>query len=181
MEDYSYNSLANQLLENGIISSNEGNYELNLSNGENFFEKVEEDNFPKTDIEEKQKTPQAPQTSYKRLNEYDSALIKNVSNPIEENFGDKLNIVKRFLEFKKTMLTKGKIGFIEYLEYKFFPKIYRAKLVKEAMNKLHSLNINANELLDKTIPYGENESRYDNLVKYLNYANELNTKLQKKF
>ena len=171
MEDYNYNSLANQLLENGIISSNEGNYELNLSNGENFFEKVEE----------KQETPQAPQTSHKRLNEYDSALIKNASKPIDENFSDKLNIVKRFLEFKKTMLAKGKIGFIEYLEYKFFPKIYRAKLVKEAMNKLHSLNINANELLDKTIPYGENESRYDNLVKYLNYANELNTKLQKKF
>ena len=127
MEDYNYNSLANQLLENGIISSNEGNYELNLSNGENFFEKVEEDNFPKTDIEEKQETPQAPQTSHKRLNEYDSALIKNASKPIDENFSDKLNIVKRFLEFKKTMLVKGKIGFIEYLEYKFFPRIIRNK------------------------------------------------------
>ena len=36
-------------------------------------------------------------------------------------------------------------------------------------------------LLDKTIPYGENELRYGDLVKYLNYANEIQTRLREKF
>lgn len=180
MEDYNYNSLANQLLENGIISSNEGNYELNYST-KNIFEKEEENNT--IEQEAKENPPILPikeKSSHKRLNEYDSTLIKNSSNPVKNN-DEHLSIIKRFLEFKKTMLNKGKLGFLEYLEYRFFPRLYRAKLVKEAMNKLHSLNINTDELLDKTIPYGENESRYEDLVKYLNCANELNTRLQKKF
>ena len=46
------------------------------------------------------------------------------------------------------------------------------------MSKFAELNIDTQTLLDKTIPYGENETRYEDLVKFLNYANELQTRLK---
>ena len=41
------------------------------------------------------------------------------------------------------------------------------------------LNIDTNKLLDKTIPYGEGEMRYQNLIKYISYANEIQAKIKK--
>ena len=64
--------------------------------------------------------------------------------------------------------------------YKFFPKIYAAKLIKQAMEKFHELNIDAKNLLDKTIPYGEEDTRYGELVKYINCASEIQTRLKGK-
>ena len=48
------------------------------------------------------------------------------------------------------------------------------------MSKLLELNIDTKTLLDKTIPYGEGEARYGDLIKYLNFANEIQTRLKKK-
>ena len=48
------------------------------------------------------------------------------------------------------------------------------------MLKFDELNIDTKALLDKTIPYGESEGRYKDLIKYLNYANEIQTRLKKK-
>ena len=47
------------------------------------------------------------------------------------------------------------------------------------MKRLKELNIDTQKLLEKTIPYGEGETRYQNLVKYINYANEIQIKLKK--
>ena len=63
----------------------------------------------------------------------------------------------------------------------FFPKIYKARLAKDALQKLKELDIDTRELLNKTIPYGEEQARYDGLIKYIKYANEIETKINKKF
>ena len=90
------------------------------------------------------------------------------------------DIVKRFLTIKETMLNNGSGNNLEIFLYKFFPKLYKAKLIKESMSKLLELNIDTKTLLDKTIPYGEGEARYGDLIKYLNFANEIQTRLKKK-
>mgnify|MGYP004517780885 CR=1 FL=1 len=115
----------------------------------------------------------------KRLNNYDSNLIenptkeRNVENPIKT-----AKAIKRFLNFKQNSLLNSKLGFKEAFFARFFPRLYKAKLIKEAMSKFAELNIDTQTLLDKTIPYGENETRYEDLVKFLNYANELQTRLK---
>ena len=90
------------------------------------------------------------------------------------------DIIKRFLNIKEAMLNNGSGNNLEIFLYKFFPKLYKAKLIKESMSKLLELNIDTKTLLDKTIPYGEGEARYGDLIKYLNFANEIQTRLRKK-
>ena len=59
-------------------------------------------------------------------------------------------------------------------------KVYMAKLAKDAMQKLTELDIDAKLLSDRTIPYGENEKRYNDLIRYIVCANELQVKMNKK-
>ncbi len=64
--------------------------------------------------------------------------------------------------------------------HKYFPKLYKGFLVKQALNKLKALNQTAGELLAKRIPYGESSQRYDALIEYLSSANTIHAKLIKK-
>lgn len=151
MENNNYNSLANKLIQSGIIQ-----------NSENFFEDFCNNSKKTEEVEKEQETivenPINESKSKKRINKYDLELIGSINNSDE------------FL--KKSL--------IEKLLFKFFPKLYKAFLVKNAMKKLFELNIDEKMLFNKTIPYGENEVRYRDLIKYLNYANELQVKLGNK-
>lgn len=93
----------------------------------------------------------------KRINQYDLELIGQEPTDNQEKSVQSKNII-----------------------FKLFPKIYKAKLAKEAIEKLKTLNIDTKSLSDKFIPYGEGEIRYQNLIKYLKYANELQAKFKDK-
>lgn len=164
MENSAYNSLTQKLIQNGIIPSNE-------AEGDNFFE-AQSNPIVKEEIEPKNK---------KRINQYDLDIIEkdSISNTINFRTIALLKVLKRFVDFKQNKAKKNNLK-IENLFYKFFPKLYKAKLVKEAMNQLFELNIDAKTLLDKSIPYGESDSRYEDLIKYINCANEIQTNLKKK-
>ena len=98
------------------------------------------------------------------------------------SLGAAIKVARQNQQLTQTELSEElDISISELFLYKFFPKVYRAKLIKKAIAKMLELNLDAKSLLDKTIPYGEGESRYEDLVKYLNYANELQTKLKKNF
>ncbi|MBQ8476273.1 hypothetical protein IJ531_04340 [bacterium] len=169
MENSAYNSLTQKLIQNGIIPSNNA-----IEDNSNFFEAaatnpiVEEENIE----EHKNK---------KRINQYDLDLISedNISNTINFKTVASLKVLKRFLDFKQNKAKKRNLK-LENLFFKFFPRLYKAKLVKDAMNQLTELNIDAKTLLDKTIPYGESDTRYEDLIRYLNCANEIQTNLKKK-
>ncbi len=158
MENSKYNSLTEQLIQNGILNS-----KVNDDENQNIFEKyydVElDENYSDSPFLQQDTSPKAPLETKKRINEYDLEL-----------FGAKDT------EFSKSR-TKSRNVF-DYLLFKFFPKLYRAKLIKKAMKKLFDLNIDTKNLFNKTIPYGENEIRYKELIKYLNCANELQHELK---
>ncbi len=163
MDNPLYNSLTEKLIQDGILPSTDFFYQEDDSKNFFKFEEKEEENQTKT---------------RKRLNQYDLDLIGDseiATNPKNKPYES----IKRFLNFKKIKLENGNATLYEIIFSKFFPKIYKAKLVKQAMSKFIELNIDTQTLLNKTIPYGENETRYKDLIKYLNYANELQTKLKK--
>jgi len=117
----------------------------------------------------------------KRINRFDLDIIEkdSISNTINFKTVALLKVLKKFINSKENQAKKSNLK-IENLFIKFFPKLYKAKLVKDAMNQLLELNIDAKLLLDKNIPYGENDSRYQDLIKYINCANEIQINLKKK-
>ena len=167
MENSQYSSLAQKLIQNGILPSEE-------TNTPNFFETAQTNPMVEEEISEENKNK-------KRINQYDLDIIEkeSISNTINFKNIALLKLLKRFVNFKQNKAEKNDIK-LENLFFKFFPKLYKAKLVKDAMNELLELNIDAKTLLDKTIPYGENDSRYRDLIKYINCANEIQTSLKKK-
>ena len=170
-----YNSLTEQLIQNGIIKNEMSD---NKNNIEELFEiEIDEDMSNSPFVERPIEIPKALQKQSKRLNQTD---IDMVSNSEEENITGAFKTIKRFLNIKENLASKGALGNVENFLFAFFPKLYKAKLVRDAMNKLKELNIDTKKLLDKTIPYGESETRYQSLIKYLSYANEIQTKIKKK-
>ena len=125
-----YNSLREQLIQNGFIDE------------ENFFRENDSSN----PFEEEIKTD----LNSKRLNIFE---LDNINKDLD-NFKNPKNFFDRII-------------------YYFFPKIYKAQLVKRAMEKFLDLNIDPKILFDKTIPYGEADLRYKDLVKYLKYASKV--------
>ena len=172
MENSRYNSLTQRLIQNGILPSD-------INESGNFFEASKND--PLSDIEEIKEVEENKNKNKKRINQLDLDLIEKetISNTINFKNIALLKILKRFIDFKQNK-TKQKNLKIENLFFKLFPKLYKAKLVKDAMNELLELNIDAGMLLDKTIPYGENDIRYKDLIKYINCANEIQSNLKKK-
>lgn len=159
MDNIKYNSLTEQLISDGIIPSD-------VSGASNSSNNIENTNLFNTnpyqkEIFEEEKETNATKPNKKRLNNYDLELINKSSKE----------------DYK---IQKEKTTFFEKILFNCFPKLYKAKLIKEAMAKLVELNIDTNALLDKTIPYGESEIRYKDLIKYLNYANEMQIRLNKK-
>lgn len=84
------------------------------------------------------------------------------------------------LEFVNNAFKDKNIKGAKKLIYKIFPALYKAHLAKIALTKLLDLNIDAKTLLDKTIPYGEADLRYKDLIEYLKCANEVQNYLKKK-
>lgn len=207
MENNNYNSLAQQLIQNGILQSENSEFE-NISNDKNnIFENfyginVDEDMthspFIKPVIEEKKEDivesdfesfeteDKIKEKNRKRINQYDLDMIKNsvedetVAKAFNFKMAASLKVLNRFLNFKKNKLNKPVPTNFEEMVFRLFPKLYNAKIVKEAISKLLELDIDAKELLDKTIPYGEGENRYEDLIKYLSYANQIQKKLKGK-
>lgn len=177
MNNSNYSSLVDSLIQNGIISSNQD--EQLDKNIENPFKKDEGLNLEASSNKETEiEIPEALLKKSKRLNQSDFEMISGNTeeNPDTSSF----KIIKRFLNIKQNLAHKGALGNIENFLFAFFPRLYKAKLARDAMLKLKELNIDTNKLLDKTIPYGESEIRYQNLIKYLNYANEIQTKIKRK-
>ena len=167
MENSRYNSLAQKLIQSGILPSDS-------KASENFFE------IPQTNpIIEAEKIKE--NKNKKRINQLDLEIIEkdSIKNTINFKTVALLKVLKKLVDFKEKNAKKRNFK-LENLFFKFFPKLYKAKLVKDAMNELLELNIDAKTLLDKTIPYGENDVRYQDLIKYINCANEIQTNLKKK-
>ncbi len=164
MENSAYDSLTQKLIQNGILPSQN-------TEGENFFE------THSNPIVEEAKEPK----NKKRINRYDLDLIEkdSISNTINFKTVALLKVLKRFVDFKQNKAKNNSFK-LENLFFKFFPKLYKAKLVKDAFSELLALNIDAKTLLDKSIPYGEEDERYQDLVKYINCANEIQANLKKK-
>ena len=170
-----YNSLTEQLIQNGIIK-NETSDKNNID--DLFGIEINEDLTNSPFAEHPIEIPKALQKQSKRINQTDIEMLGDSSD--EKNISNSFKIIKRFLKIKESLASKGSLGNLENFLFAFFPKLYKAKLVKDAMAKLKELNIDASKLLDKTIPYGESETRYQSLIKYLSYANEIQTKIKKK-
>lgn len=173
MNNPNYNSLTEKLIQSGIISNGES--DKNDKEDENFFESAIDENAVDLPIEAID-IPAALQKKSKRLNQSD---LEMVSKELDEVQNNSLKLITRFLNIKQNLASKGALGFIENFLFAFFPRLYKAKLVKDAMKKFKELNIDTKKLLDKTIPYGEGEMRYQSLIKYISYANEIQTKIKK--
>ena len=151
MKNNEYNSLTEKLIQSGIIQTDNS---AQNSPDINFF------NAKNVDINENIQMPDEKEESInrKRINNYDLELLENADVSLEQQ---EENHLQRLL-------------------YKFFPKLYEFKIAKDAIQKMSELGINSDILLDKAVPYGENELRYKNLVKFIKYANEIQTKLKRK-
>ncbi len=152
MDENIYNSLTKKLILNGLINSD--------IESENFFNIEADEDFSNSPFVEKKEKEEKKQPK-KRINRFDLELI---TNPLEDN--------------KKEGFDK--LNNLEKIIFNFFPKLYKAKLAKEAILRLKELNIDTKVLFDKTIPYGESEIRYKDLIKFLKYASEIQSDIEKK-
>ena len=172
MNNLNYDSLANVLKQNGMIPQSES---VELVE-DNFFN-VKTSDFSLNEMQQEKSVeiPKALRKESKRLNHSDMEMI--CDSKLLQNSNRR--IVRRFLNFKENMASKGSLGFFETCLFALFPKIYKAKLAKDAMRKINELNIDIEKLSDKNIPYGEGEMRYQSLIKYISFANEIQTKIKK--
>ena len=178
MENSNYNSLAQNLIEQGILQSEsklQKTDELKDLYGIVPDEDMNNSPFIEKPITE-EKTSKKKQK--KRINQYDLELLSNSEEEVLNTSSFKT--IKRFIDFKQKLASRKAFWNIENFLFTFFPKLYKIKLAKDAMSKLAELNIDTKKLLEKTVPYGESEARYENLIKYIVYANEIQVKLKKK-
>lgn len=173
MGNSNYDSLAKKLMQNGILPNNNEVSDIE----ENFFKTESMGSGIESPFdEEKIEIPKALQKT-KRLNKSDFEMVSDKDEILVDS---SFKTIRRFIDFKQNLASKGALSAVENFLFAFFPKLYKAKLARDAMVKLKELNIDTNKLLDKTIPYGEGEIRYQNLIKYLSYANEIQTKIKNK-
>ena len=171
MENSKYSSLTQKLIQNGILSEDEK--EIQVSNIDSFYGiELDEDMSNSPFIEKPIEAREPEIKNKKRINQYDLELLNNDDENFKSN--NAFKIIRRFLNLKQNQANK-----LERLLFALFPNLYKVKLAKDAMKRLEELNIDTKKLLEKTIPYGEGEIRYQNLVKYINYANEIQVKLKK--
>lgn len=174
MEDNIYNSLEERLIQSGIIKQgNEQENMFEIAQNDTAQNDIAQNDFVEIPDDFQKFNP----LNKKRLNEYDLNLLKE---KIENDTPRSIKTVQRFLNSKEKSVAGKKIISFEKLYFKFFPKIYKAKIAKEALKKLGELNIDTKLLHDKTIPYGEEELHYKNLIKYLNFANEIQNSVKRK-
>lgn len=169
MENNNYKSLAQKLMQDGILSSNNMPENIfqnskDIKQNENIQNPIE--NPSKNEIKNK-----------KRINQYDLEILQDIQAKDVINFKTvaSLNMLQSLIHPKKKGMNK-----LENLFFKLFPRLYKARLVKDALSELSKLDENAKSLLDKTIPYGEAQLRYEDLIKYLSLTNEIQINLKKK-
>ena len=99
--------------------------------------------------------------------EYGKASISaNISGYISNVNKKKENIISIFVNlFRKSFL------------YKFSPKIASAFEFKQSLHRLESINKSVNELMELSIPYGEENKRYEQLSKYIAKANNIQAEM----
>lgn len=154
-----YNSLAKQLIQSGILHDDTQNPIIE----NNFFKSPEGILFDKEVKETKEINENLENIeNKKRINQYDLEFLEDKEQSIQKGFFN--NIKNIFKKDEQKVL------------FKIFPNLQKAKAAKETMDKLKKLNIDTQKLLDKSIPYGEKDLRYKNLVKYLNVVNEVRLK-----
>lgn len=151
-----------QNFENNYSKDFESDYEPKFEY--NIFKKgIENDENIEKEVEMMKNDAENP-FKKKRLNDFDADILnKNIETKKKTSFG-KINYVKCPNFEKKTNL---KTNFL----YKLFPRLYKTKLVKEAVEKIKYLSEMSNELTSKQIPYGEQDERYKKLVDFLKYVN----------
>lgn len=150
MQNNNYNSLEEKLIQSGILQNANEPVKTHV-------DAPLRENFFESKKEEIE-PQQDIKISKKRLNNYDLDLLEKA----EGHFT--LDSENKFLQ----------------IFYKFFPAIYRIKIAKDISKELSLLDIDTNTLMNKTVPYGENEIRYKNIIKYLKYANKIQSKIKKK-
>ena len=172
MDNSSYNSLTNKLIQNGIIKDTPfDNPDKKMNASLNFFnESIKSEEKESIESENKQTPVITNPNSKKRLNRFEIEADESGTN----NAKHKENV---FLKMFKSSFSSNRD---KSLFMCLFPKIYKAHLAKDALKELTELGIDTDELHNKTIPYGESESRYKKLIKYLKYANELQIKIKNK-
>ena len=169
-----YNSLTKKLIEDGIIKDTTSDTsDINI-----FSIGLNNETSASSLVENPTESIKAQNPISKRLNKSDYEMVSESLD--DEVSNNSFKLIKRFLSIKQNLASKGALNHLENFLFAFFPKLYKAKLARDAMAKLKELNIDTQKLLDKTIPYGEGEIRYQNLVKFLNFANEIQTNIKKK-
>lgn len=175
MENNIYNSLTEKLIQNGILGNEKTQIEIPLASDDdrNIFKKSSNVEIPAYMLPAK-----------KRLNQLDLELINrnqaNTNKP-KKNFIFRIASINRFFTYDKNIHSiNGSKNFLDRLCFAFLPKIHKAKLVKEAMAIFSKLDIDITELSDKAIPYGEAEDRYQNLIKYIKFANDIQIDIKRK-
>ena len=159
MKNQQYNSLTQKLIQNGILPDSEK--EILTSNIDSYYNiEPDEDMSNSPFIEKPIDSIESKTNQRKRINRYDLELLNNQEG-LEENTA--LKTLRRLFNLKQ-----NKANNIEKFLFAFFPNLYKIKLAKDAMKRLKELDIDTQKLLEKTIPYGEGETRYQNLVKYIN-------------
>jgi len=174
MENNIYNSLTEKLIQNGILTNEKPQTEIPqiINEERNIFKQNASVEIPKYMLPSK-----------KRLNQLDLELLNKRTVPFDKTKKTflKIGVLNRFINYEKNIHGINKKNhFIDRLLYTFFPKIHKAKLVKEAMMIFSKLEIDVSELADKSIPYGEAEDRYQNLIKYIKFANDIQIDIKRK-
>lgn len=192
MENFTYNSLAEKLKQTGILADNKDPVstpkESNLflkgmieGTAEADKETIQEQPKETKTQELTQSSPQKAQSKQtkKRINRYDLELLAD-KGKTKEAPPSLFSIFKRLISLRRMNMENSKAYNIkERFLNGLFPKLYKIKIAKDAVKRLNELDIDTEALLNKSVPYGESEFRYNNLVKYLNYANEIQTKLNR--
>ena len=133
------------------------------------FVPVFSENFFKED--KRSKTIKLPEKD--RLNGLDSEIIAKNSMPTKK---DTIKIEKEILKAKNFLEKNDKNTLLK----RFFPELYKRRMLKKTLNQIDSLNKASSILYEKQIPYGESDKRYQNLIIYLSEVNLLQAKLNKK-
>lgn len=81
------------------------------------------------------------------------------------------------------IISKIKSSCVNFMSNRVLPKISKTfksgKTIKNALNKLETINRNVDEIVTTQAPYGEAEERYEMLSDYLNSANTIHYNISK--
>jgi hypothetical protein len=92
-----------------------------------------------------------------------------------------ISIVNFTSNKKRNFLSKLKDFIFDKILLKFSKKISASQTIKKSLDILSNINLNVNELINMSPPYGEAVDRYEKLTAYLNKANVIHSNINKNF